>query len=652
VYNKSVTNDSKKYKITPREGIMKYSHRIFMAITMLLILIGLNGPGVLSQEAQPFATMAVSDTIIGGSQRTSTRPGLDSALSQLLDAYEAEGLDAAQSLSEQSTMMVEGDQVQVIVVGESDADMEAIRAVIAGAGGSLQSAYENFQQAMVPIGTLESLTGRADVTLVREPYRPIMLEPEVGAQTTEGVAASLADTWHTHTVPRRGEGVKVAVIDGGFDGYDALLGTDLPAATQVITRDYTSDWPGTSIIHGTACAEIVYDMAYGVDTMYLVKIATDADFASAISYLIGQGVHVISMSLGWTAAGPGDGTDGGGSSSPLYTALTSARSNGIFVATAAGNNRENMWSGTYNDGGGWHDWDGAGQQVNYYGDGTGSAWVIPAGTNLSTSLHWDAWSGTPQDYDLELYYYDGVTPWVYVTGSYNNQTTGAAPQEYIGVTAPVAAPYGYVVWDTSTTRACCIRLITSHTNPDIDERVTSRTLVFPADSLDAMAVAAVDVTSPYPQESYSSEGPRFGPGGTCTGATAVKPDIAAYANVSTVSYGVGGFNGTSAATPHVAGAAVLYMGAYSATWGSGTPPTPAQTQTYLENNATDLGAAGKDTLYGAGRLTLGSLGTNAFSLAGMGVQSSAVPLILVAACVVVGTTTTLWFTRKRRRKIN
>jgi hypothetical protein len=624
---------------------MKYSRRIFMAITMLLILIGLNGPGVLSQEAQPFATMAVSDTIIGGSQRTSTRPGLDSALSQLLDAYTANGLDAAQALGEQSTMMVEGDQVQIVLVGEDDADMEAVRAAIIDAGGSLESAYENFQQAMVPIDMLESLAGRADISLVREPYRPIMLEPEVGAQTTEGVAASLANTWHTNAVPRRGEGAKVAIVDGGFSGYAALQGTDLPPASRTTTQDYTGSFPGSSP-HGTACAEIVYDMAYGVDHMYLVMIGTDVDLANAITYLIGQGVDVISMSLGWIAGGPGDGTNGGGSS-PLYSALSNARSNGIFVATAAGNNRENMWSGTYNDSGGWHNWDGAGQQINYYGDGSGSAWVISAGTSLATTLHWDAWSDN-QDYDLELYYWDGST-WQYVAGSYNDQTAGADPVEYIGVAAPVTAPYGYIVWDYSTTRTCCIRLITSHTNPDIDERVTSRTLAFPADSSDAMTVAAVDVSS-YLQESYSSEGPRFGPGGTCTGATAVKPDIAAYANVSTVSYGIGVFNGTSAATPHVAGAAVLYMGAYSATLGSGSPPTPAQTQTYLENHATDLGAAGKDTLYGAGRLTLGSLTPNVISLSGIGVQSSATPLILAGICIAAGTTTTIWFARKRKHR--
>jgi subtilisin family serine protease len=107
--------------------------------------------------------------------------------------------------------------------------------------------------------------------------------------------------------------------------------------------------------------------------------------------------------------------------------------------------------------------------------------------------------------------------------------------------------------------------------------------------------------SSFALEYYSSQGPTFGPGGTCTGGS-TKPDIASYANVSTVSYGTGVFNGTSAATPHVAGAAALARQAYPGY-------TVAQLQQFLETNAIDLGSAGKDNLFGAGRLYLGPPGS-------------------------------------------
>ena len=130
--------------------------------------------------------------------------------------------------------------------------------------------------------------------------------------------------------------------------------------------------------------------------------------------------------------------------------------------------------------------------------------------------------------------------------------------------------------------------------------MTARSLANLADAPAAMTVAALDVNSPYPQESYSSEGPTNGPGGTASGG-AIKPDIAAFANVSTMSYPdpAHKFNGTSAATPHVAGAAALVKGANSAY-------TPAQIRSFLEGRAIDMGSAGKDTIYGFGRLNLGT----------------------------------------------
>ena len=63
--------------------------------------------------------------------------------------------------------------------------------------------------------------------------------------------------------------------------------------------------------------------------------------------------------------------------------------------------------------------------------------------------------------------------------------------------------------------------------------------------------------------------------------------------------GSSGFAGTSAASPHVAGAAALAKQANSS-FG------PAQIQAFLEGRAVDLGAAGKDSSFGSGKLWLGS----------------------------------------------
>jgi len=90
-----------------------------------------------------------------------------------------------------------------------------------------------------------------------------------------------------------------------------------------------------------------------------------------------------------------------------------------------------------------------------------------------------------------------------------------------------------------------------------------------------------------PQGAYSSQGP------TNDGRT--KPNIMGPANISSFTWGTGGY--TSAATPHVSGAAALILSKYPYA-------TPEQLQSALESWAVDMGVLGKDNIYGYGRLRL------------------------------------------------
>src|SRR5206468_3809056 len=113
---------------------------------------------------------------------------------------------------------------------------------------------------------------------------------------------------------------------------------------------------------------------------------------------------------------------------------------------------------------------------------------------------------------------------------------------------------------------------------------------------EALAVGAVCPASNQLQP-YSSQGP------TVDGR--IKPDIAGFAPVDSTAYGpvggtnvcIGGFSGTSAASPHVAGAAADYAQANPSA-------TADQLQAILEGTATDLGDPGKDNVFGAGELDL------------------------------------------------
>ncbi len=118
-------------------------------------------------------------------------------------------------------------------------------------------------------------------------------------------------------------------------------------------------------------------------------------------------------------------------------------------------------------------------------------------------------------------------------------------------------------------------------------------LLIPADNKNNIAVGAVAWNDPHPRtiKDYSSRGP------TTDGR--VKPDIAGPTDVSVSNLSGGFFNGTSAAAPHVAGAAALMRDGFPAL-------NQAQVRQTLEDRATPEGDPGKDNVFGSGFLQMGN----------------------------------------------
>jgi hypothetical protein len=110
-----------------------------------------------------------------------------------------------------------------------------------------------------------------------------------------------------------------------------------------------------------------------------------------------------------------------------------------------------------------------------------------------------------------------------------------------------------------------------------------------------ITVGSVDAAAPDVIELFSSQGPSRV--GTPTLSDRYKPDLVAVDNV-TVS-GTGGFgslfSGTSAAAPHVAGIAALLLSA-------DPMATTNQIRNSMISSAADLGTAGRDDIYGYGRV--------------------------------------------------
>ncbi len=557
------------------------------------------GPPPPSIQIPAMETLVESTSLVLAAE---ANPKVGSTLTQLLAAGQRGGQTGAQAFSASHLMVVDEAGVQVEILTTPEAVPDLIKAIEAS-GGWYQGHYEDLVQAWVPIDSVEAIAARPDVLYVREPQRAVPADAAapsgpagVAAVTSEGVAVSNALAWHS--AGYTGQGVRVAVFDSGFKDYTSLLGTELPDAVKAY--DHVGDGIGTHS-YGTAAAEVVHDMAPAA-MLSLHRINTAVELGQAVDQAAADGAKVISMALNWLSDGPGDGTG------PLASIAAGARSKGILFLNSAGNLGLTTWSGTFVerpvDANVYHAWDGGTKWINFLGQGDGSCYLKAPGSVIQGSLHWDDWTEVQQDYDLRLYRWPGEGTTVYLVATSTNPQNGGegqTPEEFVSYVIPddVSAKncYAWAVEKVKADRNVCFRLITTNASVHLDEWTEMRSLPFPADAPNVMAVAAVDVDKPFELQAYSSQGPTFGPGGTCTGGK-VKPEIAAYTNVSTETLVPKAFTGTAAAASHAAGAAALARGAYPSY-------SAAQTQSFLEGRAIDMGPGGKDTMYGSGRLYLG-----------------------------------------------
>ena len=522
-------------------------------------------------------------------------PKLDSYLADVAAAAEV-SVGEARALAESESLRLSGDRVHVQILTHAPGLEGAVQAMTEAGGEVTGVGFgDTLIQGWLPVDALEALAAQEDVFFIRRPIQAFPVESlSIGNSTTEGLAVINGQAWHT--AGYTGAGVKIGVIDLGFIGYIGLLGTGLPASVTVrnfVDGESDAQADGTTE-HGTACAEVIYDIAPDSE-IYLAKIYTELDLAEAVDWLITQGVDIISTSIGIYNATPGDGTG------YLADLVAQARAADILWVTAAGNDRESHWGGVYNntDTDSFHEF-ADGDDVNCFSfDGQTCAFLFLGEVNIF--VRWSDWGDVDQDYDVHLVRWDGAE-WVTVASSTDVQNggRGQTPTEWVAAGLVFDfAPYGFRIERVRGDRPVNFEvftpgLITFGFRPL--ELLRARSIANLADSPGAITVAALDVNN-LTQEFYSSEGPTNGPGGAESGGF-IKPDISGFANVSTETYGSGVFNGTSAATPHVAGAAALVLSAHP-------DYDPQQLQSFLEGRALDMGDSGVDMQFGYGQLQLG-----------------------------------------------
>lgn len=490
-------------------------------------------------------------------------------------------------------------------------DPRQLATAVKAAKGRTLAAVSDAATVVVPAKSLRSLAGSPGVQSVTPPVRARALD------NSEGVHLTNADAWQAAGLDgsNQGVGVKIGIVDVGFANLAAEVSAGHLPAGLTVAGTFCPDVNATD--HGTAVTEIVHQMAPGAQ-LFLYCIDDDTSFAQAEVELQAAGVKVVNSSLSFPGDGRGDGNVGVQPQSSSATVRT-ARQNGILWIQSAGNSADDHWPGTFVDA----NHDTAVDLLDSSSTGQDDFIGIDSGGG-AIELQWDKWPTSTLPVTLHAWQFDD-TGFVGLPIAITH-ASGTAPVdclEYPVVQgdgcAALPGPGSYDVWITVPTAALGVRYDLFYAG-DVSfnylscgswssdgltclgpsARAQSGSVTEPATSPYALAVGAVDarpgvsgcqvdqnIGAPYPLEEFSSQGP------TIDGRT--KPDIASFDNVSGNVADINPFCGTSAAAPHVAGAAALVAAA-------NPNMDAAQIQDFLERRA---GVSPPNDQIGHGVLTMG-----------------------------------------------
>ncbi len=190
---------------------------------------------------------------------------------------------------------------------------------------------------------------------------------DISAAIDYGYAREQMETYNLpplHDLGYHGQGIRMAVIDGGFENADILQAFD-SVRTQILGHyDFTDDpydFFGSTGFHGTMCLSAIaairenyHGAATGAQYYIMRTEETDTEspkeldnWVAAIELADSLGVHISSTSLGYTEFDNPDYNltyqDMDGHSNRASRAATIAARKGMLVVVAAGNEGSKPW---------------------------------------------------------------------------------------------------------------------------------------------------------------------------------------------------------------------------------------------------------------------------------------------------------------------
>ncbi|MDE2461642.1 MAG: S8 family serine peptidase, partial [Gammaproteobacteria bacterium] len=514
-------------------------------------------------------------------------------------------------------------QVQVYLHFAPDCTPPAASELAAlGATDVLTSPELGVVQAWIPANKLTAAASLPEIARVTIPrYAVVKRMPSQGALPRTGSVDTQGDVILGAKLYRQltgytGNGISVGVISDGDDHIASSQSTgDLPAT---IWNDPNN--AGTfksSGDEGTAMMEIVYDLAPSVQLGFCGP-QTTADFVTCLDDFashFGNSNLVIVDDLGFP--GVAMFTDGGYATAVKNFSIANPA---VRLVTAAGNDAQGFWSGTWNplalpnagvNGGSPVKINGVTySQIQNFGTAAAPITRLTVGVQAGDTLNWlvewgDAWvpsnqvtgstPNDPNDYDVILV--DGNNNVLACNIGINIGAVASPPSTsactYSGTAGPTNTPGPQPVqgntWTNSGSSFATVYLEILYASgdgtPDSHLKVLAATANYQVSMSPVVAAGSIYGQSalPYPYEvtagavsaqnnpnhqieNYSSQGQVFLYQPATGSSLRMKPDFVGVDGVSVT--GAGGFEnpfyGTSAAAPHIAGLIALLESGFPA----------------------------------------------------------------------------------------
>ena len=587
----------------------------FISAALLFALLSGNGNALLAQTdgtPTPEATPQQEQTSgvenlppIEGKVSSPLYSNMDSNLNSIVNQVET-GLFAARDAASAAPLHHEESVAVTLYIIEGYAD--SIVAFLKSNGASPRNIGADYIEAYVPVSLLPSASQQEGVSNIRTIIPP---QPVQGAIVSEGVKAHGVPAWHAAGF--KGKGVKIGVLDVGFEGFAYLMGSELPSTAQwrcytdvgVFTTDpndcIPDYYPESARLHGTAVTEAIFDIAPEAE-YYIANLYSLGDLLDTVAWMKTQDVDVINASVGFAFDGPGDGTSPF-ANSPLNS-VDEAVAGGIIWVNAAGNGTWSNWFGPFADrnANGVHDFSATSDDCN------GVRIQLGPLDTFTAQLRWDdSWGGAASDLDLYLMPLSGSTfnrsDAVAKSETVQDGGTDDFPYEWINISygdIPDGV-YCLAVNKYKGDAPSWIQILLWGAASTLEHYTPDHSITNPAESANPGLLAAgaagrsASTRNPFDTtiiEPFSSRGP--------TTDNRIKPDIVGADAGQSVTYRTernpnGYFFGTSQASPHVAGLAALVIQRYH-----DQGLSPAQVARYLKNHAEERGVAGADNTWGHG----------------------------------------------------